>query len=358
MSTIVRDLRDEEEEEDEDGEDEDEGEESEDEDFVPNPASEDESDGEELTFDDDIAEVSTSGKAQAAGKKRRAAAAVGEAKTSKAAKTAKAVKAQKKKARAGGIFDEDDEQPAASTPVEGSASAETDPGAAKAEETAEVSAPAPEPAPAAPSGVDALWAELQGSSAPVRKPSKPASSGALDIKALLAKTGGASSSSVKGGGNTVQIKQTVDFCGEELTITKHVKAGSKEELAFKQGAAEALSKGDGGKVGTAGAAGGKSDLVSSAFAQSAELRRQMVPGVPSSAAGSMAPPPGKAPLRFDSSLEFKAALPPPKLPGVVAAKPSGLQGLLASIDGKKKLSTMEKSRHDWGNYKESQDEHT
>ena len=147
MSTIVRDLRDEEEEEDEDGEDEDEGEESEDEDFVPNPASEDESDGEELTFDDDIAEVSTSGKAQAAGKKRRAAAAVGEAKTSKAAKTAKAVKAQKKKARAGGIFDEDDEQPAASTPVEGSASAETDPGAAKAEETAEVSAPAPEPAP-------------------------------------------------------------------------------------------------------------------------------------------------------------------------------------------------------------------
>ena len=61
-------------------------------------------------------------------------------------------------------------------------------------------------------------------------------------------------------------------------------------------------------------------------------------------------------LRTDSSLEFKAALPAPKLPGVVANKPTGLQGLLASIDGKKKMSTMEKSRHDWGNAKEKMDE--
>ena len=30
----------------------------------------------------------------------------------------------------------------------------------------------------------------------------------------------------------------------------------------------------------------------------------------------------------------------------------------ASLDGKKKMSTMEKSRHDWGNYKERQDETT
>ena len=33
-------------------------------------------------------------------------------------------------------------------------------------------------------------------------------------------------------------------------------------------------------------------------------------------------------------------------------------GLLASIDGKKKMSTMEKSRHDWGQWKETQDETT
>jgi hypothetical protein len=63
-------------------------------------------------------------------------------------------------------------------------------------------------------------------------------------------------------------------------------------------------------------------------------------------------------LRFDSSLEFKAALPAPKLPALAAAKPTGLQGLLASIDGKKKLSTMEKSRHDWGQAKEKLDVHT
>ena len=63
-------------------------------------------------------------------------------------------------------------------------------------------------------------------------------------------------------------------------------------------------------------------------------------------------------LRFDSSLEFKAALPAPKLPALAAAKPTGLQGLLASIDGKKKLSTMEKSRHDWGQAKEKLDVNT
>ena len=34
------------------------------------------------------------------------------------------------------------------------------------------------------------------------------------------------------------------------------------------------------------------------------------------------------------------------------------QGLLASIDGKKKMSTMEKSRHDWGNFKDKQDDKT
>eukprot|EP00965_Chrysotila_dentata_P146869 4848931-Pleurochrysis_carterae.AAC.1 len=33
-------------------------------------------------------------------------------------------------------------------------------------------------------------------------------------------------------------------------------------------------------------------------------------------------------------------------------------GLLATLDGKKKMTTMEKSRHDWGNFKEKQDEST
>ena len=57
-------------------------------------------------------------------------------------------------------------------------------------------------------------------------------------------------------------------------------------------------------------------------------------------------------------VDARRALPAPKLPGVVANKPTGLQGLLASIDGKKKMSTMEKSKLDWGSFKDGQDEHT
>uniref|UniRef100_A0A7S2IG15 BCNT-C domain-containing protein n=1 Tax=Haptolina brevifila TaxID=156173 RepID=A0A7S2IG15_9EUKA len=204
---------------------------------------------------------------------------------------------------------------------------------------------APAAAPAAASGVDALWAELQSSSTNGGGASKVASgsrggSGSLDIKALLAKTGGSSSAPK----DTVQIKETVDFCGEDVTITKTVKAGSKEELAYRQGAADALST-----------KRPKEDAVSSAFAASAELRRQMLgqPAVQKQASSSSLAPP----VRFDSSLEFKPALPVPKLPNS-GPKPTGLQGLLASIDGKKKLSTMEKSRHDWGNFKDKQDEHT
>ena len=50
-----------------------------------------------------------------------------------------------------------------------------------------------------------------------------------------------------------------------------------------------------------------------------------------------------------SGLEFKPALPAPHVPKVA----TGLQGLLANIDGgKKKMSTMEKSRLDWGGFKE------
>ena len=47
----------------------------------------------------------------------------------------------------------------------------------------------------------------------------------------------------------------------------------------------------------------------------------------------------------------------PKLPGQ-APKATGLQGLLASLDGKKKMTTMEKSKYDWNNFKSTQDDHT
>ena len=37
---------------------------------------------------------------------------------------------------------------------------------------------------------------------------------------------------------------------------------------------------------------------------------------------------------------------------------TSLAGLLAGIDGKKKMTAMEKSRHDWNGFKEKQDEQT
>ena len=157
---------------------------------------------------------------------------------------------------------------------------------------------------------------------------------------------------------------------------------------------------------------------------SSALQRQMAEqgGAASSVAGGLefrACPQEPSPsllgalLQVAEGLEFKPALPAPKLP---AAKPTGLQGLLASLDGemqprcsrdaaegrprggrgagigavgrrgfavspsapsarpptcahpppappsratgKKKMSTMEKSRHDWGNFKSKQDEAT
>jgi len=139
----------------------------------------------------------------------------------------------------------------------------------------------------------------------------------------------------------------MDFWGEEIVFTMRVKAGSREDLAQQQ----CLLLKPGARPGAPSASASKSDLVSSAFAASAELRRQMHQK-------PTAPPASAAPLRTDSSLEFKPALPAPKLPGVVANKPTGLQGLLASIDGKKKMSTMEKSKLDWGSFKDGQDEHT
>uniref|UniRef100_A0A7S3EWP2 BCNT-C domain-containing protein n=1 Tax=Haptolina ericina TaxID=156174 RepID=A0A7S3EWP2_9EUKA len=66
---------------------------------------------------------------------------------------------------------------------------------------------------------------------------------------------------------------------------------------------------------------------------------------------------GVAGVRFATDLEFKAALPPPKLPGS-APKATGLQGLLANLDGKKKMTTMQKSAHDWNAFKSKQDDET
>ncbi len=67
-----------------------------------------------------------------------------------------------------------------------------------------------------------------------------------------------------------------------------------------------------------------------------------------------------APVKFSSDLAFTGALPASSSAAAAAAKPkpTGLAGLLASIDGKKKMSTMEKSRHDWGSFKSKQDEQT
>jgi hypothetical protein len=58
----------------------------------------------------------------------------------------------------------------------------------------------------------------------------------LDVKALLAKTSGALSSYTKDD-RLVEIQQKVDFCGEEVLVTKRVKVGSKEEVAYRQGGA-------------------------------------------------------------------------------------------------------------------------
>lgn len=383
MSSTMRELRDEEEEENEEGEEgEGEGEESEDEDFVPNPASEDESDGDDNgAYDEDIPEIG--GTVTAAAKKGKGKAGKATKAGSKRAPKAQKAKGAKRQRLGGGITleeDEDDEEAAPAVVAADTAAPEPEvttkssvddiwasmnsstdrKGSRQPAAAAPTSAAAS--APKESSKVDSLWAELQSSSSAGGSKaggsgSKAVSTSGLDIKALLAKTGTSSSLSTAPPrtADMVQIKETVDFCGEEVTVTKNVKMGSKEELAYRQGAAAALSNSKGKEPSATSQP--KTDAVSSAFAASAELRRQMLSqktGAPAAAAAPSSAHPG---LRFDSSLEFKAALPPPKLPGS-APKPTGLQGLLASIDGKKKLSTMEKSKHDWGQFKDKQDEHT
>uniref|UniRef100_A0A7S4B788 Uncharacterized protein n=1 Tax=Chrysotila carterae TaxID=13221 RepID=A0A7S4B788_CHRCT len=97
---------------------------------------------------------------------------------------------------------------------------------------------------------DALWAELQSNTEPARKKSaadvtapatkaittsltKPSAS-ALDIKALLAKTKNSAGVAKSADSGMVTITQKLDFCGEEVVVTKRVRAGSKEELAHRE----------------------------------------------------------------------------------------------------------------------------
>jgi len=181
-----------------------------------------------------------------------------------------------------------------------------------------------------------LGGAMSSAAKPAAEKPKAVAGGGLDIKALLAKTqGGASKGPSAGAEKLVTITQKLDFCGEEIVVTKKVKAGSKEEIEYKQG----LSTGQ----PSPSSAAGKSSL-QEAVAVSTQLQKQM--------AASSATQPALAGAA--SGLEFKAALPPPKLKPVA----TGLQGLLASIDGKKKMSTMEKSKHDWQGFKEKQDETT
>ena len=370
MSTTVRDLVDEEE-ADLKEEDEDEGEDEEDDDYVPNEADYDEDEDDEDAYDNDVAEVVTeTGQKRAAPAKATKAAKAKRSKVDATGTTAKAARRQsnpsKKASKGGGITLDDDDDEAA-LPDEGNASGR---GAAR---TASLNAPsgAGPPVSTEPEkpSVDALWAELQGHAsapaAPARTPSATTSAadtgsgggGGLDIKALLAKTGGATSSTPAAGSSAgkkmVEIRTKMDFCGEEIVVTKRVQLGSAEEVAHRQ---RTDGQSDAEPAKTAPAAASKMSLVASALATSAELRNQMhaTPAAPPAGRGASS----AGGLRTDASLEFKPALPPPKLPGVVANKPTGLQGLLASIDGKKKMSTMEKSRHDWGNFKDKQDDHT
>ena len=401
MSTTIKDLKDEEEDDLKQGEeDEEEGEESEDEDYCPNPASEDEDeDSDEGVYDDDIPEVGGGGGAKkpaAAGKKRGAAKAGAKEKKGKGARPAKRQK--------GGIALEEDDDAEPSFDAEPPAAAEEEPTEEPAVEKKtssvddlwasmkEESAPKKPPAK---SSVDDLWAELNGGSSGGKSSvsaaasskttdgggvgaAKPAgaASGGLDIKALLAKTGakaGASSSAATG--KMVEIKQRMDFCGEEIIVTKKVREGSAEELAYRQ---QGISKVSGAAPGDApkakmadlgestlgaglGSGGSKNELVSGALAAASQLRKTMLKNPAMGAPSSFAAVPGG--LRTDSSLEFKgglSALPsgPTGLAGLAAAKPTGLQGLLANLDGKKKMSTMEKSKFDWGNAKSKMDDQT
>jgi len=335
MTTTTRELKDEEEDEEQrklelqeaEGEDEDE---EADGDFVPDANEVDSADEEfEGDFELDMAcEVGGDGKAPAGGAKRKRQPAKGAA--------GKKAKKPAKVKRGGGITLEDDEDDATAAPA--------------AEDPAEAAAPAVDPkqaeADAKKAAADALWAEMNGGSAP-KKPAPKAPSSGLDISSLLAKANAGSGGSGKqvAGGGTVTIKQTMDFCGQEVTVTKQVKTGSQEEIAARELEREAAKK----KAGS----GGVADVLSKVVAAGSALQRQMGSGPAggSSGGGLRFLEAGKSDLAFTGKLAASLKAPAP-------SAPTGLAGLLSQIDGKKKMSTMEKSRHDWSGYKDKQDEHT
>jgi len=334
------------------GEEEDE---SEDEDFVPNAASEgDESDGDEGEYEDDIPEVSgpagPAGKRGGGGKKAPAA-----KKPRKPPGAPRAKPATKRKGKGGAFVESDDEpsfadlkkappaddgeagggeeespeSPAPAAAVSGAGKASVD------DLWASMNAPtARKSSSAGSSNVDDLWASMNASSTVKKAPPK---ADAVDIKSLLQKT--ARGAVPSGGEKMVEIQQRMDFCGEEIIVTKRVAVGSKEEEAYRQSGLQRQSS---------------KDIVASSVAQGVALQQEM------KRAELLGAPPKPAPvagLRFSDDLAFKEELPVAKLPGK-DSKPTGLQGLLASLDGKKKMSTMEKSKHDWNRFKSSQDDHT
>ena len=309
----------------------DDGDESEDEDFKLDENDVDEEDGDEGEYEEGMeCEIAGKGKAAPSGKRKRAAVAPKKA-VSKKPKKAKG-------ARGGGIALSDDEDDGATSAPAGSAQALAAPPVdpKKAEEDAKQAA-----ADAKKAAADALWAELNGSSAPKKPAPKPVAAGGLDIKSLLAQAGAGSSSE---SGKMVTITETMSFAGKDVSVTKKVMAGSKEELAHREQAKDAK------KAAAAASGGGLCAALAAAMSTGNELQRQMTgakaaPGVGTS--NALAPG-----LAFTGKLAASMRAP------VQAPVATSLSGLLASIDGKKKMTAMEKSRHDWAGFKEKQDEQT
>ena len=332
MTTTVREIRDADEEEEErkeklqeaegEGEDEDE---SEDEDFKPDENDVDEEDGDEGEYEEGMeCEIGDKGgKAAPGGKRKRAAAAPKKA----------ASKKPKKAKRGGGIALSDDEDDRATSAPAASAEAAPPVDPKQAEEDAKKAA-----ADAKKAAADALWAEMSGSSASKKPAPKPAAAGGLDLKSLLAKAGAGGSS---GGGKMVTITETMSFAGKDVSVTKQVLAGSKAELAYLEAQKEEK------KTAAAMSKGGLSAALAAAMGTGKELQRQMTGAPGGGTSNALAPG-----LAFTGKLAASMRAP------VEAPVATSLAGLLAGIDGKKKMTAMEKSRHDWAGFKDKQDDQT
>ena len=333
MTTSVREIRDADEEEEErkeklqeaEGEGEDDEDESEDEDFKPDENDVDEEDGDEGEYEEGMeCEIADKGgKAAPGGKRKRAAAAPKKA----------ASKKPKKAKRGGGIALSDDEDDRATSAPAASAEAAPPVDPKQAEEDAKKAA-----ADAKKAAADALWAEMSGSSASKKPAPKPAAAGGLDLKSLLAKAGAGGSS---GGGKMVTITETMSFAGKDVSVTKQVLAGSKAELAYLEAQKEEK------KAAAAMSKGGLSAALAAAMGTGKELQRQMTGAPGGGTSNALAPG-----LAFTGKLAASMRAP------VEAPVATSLAGLLAGIDGKKKMTAMEKSRHDWAGFKDKQDDQT